>query len=177
MTLRARTALQDCKLALELLEKEEKLDLWRVHWVSALTLCRIVGHVLQKVDAWDHNEKDIIDRYYREWKSDKAEHEIFREFIENHRNALLKEYDFKQHSMIEVPILLSLNLVNLHTGEPKKLEQIASLGENIYRPILDGYREGDDARDVLKEAIDWWEKQLSVIDVELAKHRLKFQNK
>jgi hypothetical protein len=41
---------------------------------------------------------------------------------------------------------------------------VMPIGENIYRPLLDGFREGDDARDVLTEAIDWWDKELTAIE-------------
>ncbi len=42
--------------------------------------------------------------------------------------------------------------------------QIAPIGDNVYRPLLSGFREGDDARDVLSDAIDWWETELSSIE-------------
>jgi hypothetical protein len=38
------------------------------------------------------------------------------------------------------------------------------LDQNIYRPLMDGFREGEDARDVLSEAIEWWETELAAID-------------
>jgi hypothetical protein len=50
-------------------------------------------------------------------------------------------------------------------GGPQQIvDQVYPIGENIYRPILDGYREGDDARDVLADAIEWWEKELAAIE-------------
>jgi hypothetical protein len=42
---------------------------------------------------------------------------------------------------------------------------IIPIGDNIYRPLVDGIREGDDARDVLSEAIDWWEAELRAIEM------------
>jgi hypothetical protein len=29
---------------------------------------------------------------------------------------------------------------------------------------MDGFREGDDARDVLSDAITWWDEQLTLIE-------------
>ena len=42
--------------------------------------------------------------------------------------------------------------------------EVFQLDENIYRPIIDGFREGDDARDVYREALDWWDAELSFIE-------------
>jgi hypothetical protein len=45
-----------------------------------------------------------------------------------------------------------------------ELHEVVELDENIYRPMLDGPWEGDDARDVLRVAIDWWNAELDKID-------------
>ncbi len=171
MTIQARTALNDCKLALELLEEEKDFARWRVLWVSAITLCRLVGHVLEKVDAQDSAEKKLVNDAYKEWKGDTPQHEIFREFIEKHRNTLLKEYEFNQHPMEAVPVAVEFLAQNPETGETWVNRQVANLDENIYRPLLGGYREGDDARDVLGEAINWWEDQLDTLENKIYAHR------
>jgi hypothetical protein len=49
-------------------------------------------------------------------------------------------------------------LVAAHALRP--IGHVAKIGENIYRPLLDGPWEGDDARDVLTEAIEWWHASL-----------------
>jgi hypothetical protein len=52
-----------------------------------------------------------------------------------------------------------------------------SIDENIYRPILDGFREGHDARDVLTDALIWWESELDAVDVLVAgRHHSKDSN-
>jgi hypothetical protein len=61
MTARARLVLEDCKLALQLLENETDLRRWRLHWVSAIALIRAVGHVLDKVDG---KSKAVSHRVY-----------------------------------------------------------------------------------------------------------------
>ena len=48
MTQHARTVLDDCRLALQLLEEETDPQRWRIHWVAALALVRAVGHVLDR---------------------------------------------------------------------------------------------------------------------------------
>jgi hypothetical protein len=56
-------------------------------------------------------------------------------------------------------------------GPPVRLAHIGEIGENIYRPLLDGPWEGDDARDVLSEAIAWWDGQLTAVEREAARRR------
>jgi hypothetical protein len=49
----------------------------------------------------------------------------------------------------------------------KRHSEVFELGENVYRPIIQGYREGDDARDVYQDALDWWDAQLNSIDARI----------
>ena len=164
MTDRARLVLDDCRLALKLLEDETDLKRWRIHWVAAVALIRAVGHVLAKVDSNSAAAKAAARSAYHRWKSTEPEHEIFREFIERGRNTILKEYEFNIHPREEVEVVVPVNLRRVADGEMFRGGAIFPLGENIYRPLLDGFREGDDARDVLSDAIDWWEKELSTIE-------------
>ena len=53
-------------------------------------------------------------------------------------------------------------------GDLVKCGRVAKIGENIYRRLLDVPWEGDDARDILTEAIEWWKRQLDAIDSEAA---------
>lgn len=92
------------------------------------------------------------------------EHEIFREFIERERNTLLKEYEFNIHPLEDVGIVMTMKGQPIDGGELVEIGQDFKIGENIYRPLMDGPWAGDDARDVLQEAIDWWERELDLID-------------
>ena len=51
--------LEDCRMALTLLEEERDYRRWRVHWAAAVALVRAVGHVLDKVDGKDPVRKRI----------------------------------------------------------------------------------------------------------------------
>jgi len=164
MTNRAREVLSDCRLVLQMLEDEKDLRRWRIHWAAAVALIRTVGYALDKVDGKNPDVKRVASAAFKRWKSDTAEHEIFREFIERERNNILKEYQFNVHPLDEVEIAITTKLVPVQGSEPIEIQQVFPIGENIYRPLLDSYREGDDARDVLAEAIDWWEAELSAID-------------
>ena len=164
MTARARQVLGDCRVVLQLLEEETSLQRWRVHWVAALALIRAVGHVLNKVDGADPAMGRVARAAFQRWKSPEPDHQIFREFIEKERNNILKEYQFNTHPQEEIEFVLQRTLAPVGGGPPIADYQVATLGENIYRPLLDGFREGDDARDVYAEAIEWWERELSAIE-------------
>lgn len=53
MTYKAREVLDDCRLALSLLEDETDVQRWRIQWAAAVALIGAVGHVLDKVDGED----------------------------------------------------------------------------------------------------------------------------
>ncbi|TAL27605.1 MAG: hypothetical protein EPN97_17215 [Alphaproteobacteria bacterium] len=164
MTHNAREVLNDCRLALQMLEDETDLQKWRIVWAAAVALIRAVGHVLDKVDGSDKDIKEISKTLFKEWNSDAPEHLIFRDFIDQERNNLLKEYRSNVHPFESVKVLFTTTLVPVSGGEPVQEATVCGLDENIYRPMLDGTWEGDDARDVLMHAINWWGDQLNKVD-------------
>lgn len=164
MTAKARKVLEDCRVALQLLEEETDLQRWRIHWVAALALVRAVGHVLDKVDGADPALSRAARAAHQKWKGDSIEHEIFRKFIERERNIILKEYQFNVHPLEEGQVLVQTQVQRVSDGQLGELSGVFPIGDNIYRPLLDSYREGDDARDVYAEAIDWWESELTAIE-------------
>jgi hypothetical protein len=163
MPLRARSVLNDCRVAHGLLESETDDHRWRVYWVAAVALVRAVGHVLKKVDGRQSPRLGkILETLFREWNSGNPAHEIFSAFIEDERNSILKQYQFRvSQGPVEVALL---------AGDVNDLKEItaAVLDENIYRPMTSGAFEGWDARDVLESAIDWWQSQLDEIERRLA---------
>lgn len=164
MTVKAREVLSDCRLAGQMLEKEKDLQRWRVHWAAAVALVRTVGHVLDKVDGRTPAIKIAAADRYKIWKSGAPKHEIFREFIEKERNNLLKEYQINIHPVEEVSVVVRTRFQRVADGELLDTAAVFELGENIYRAMLDGPWAGEDARDVLQEAIKWWETELDTID-------------
>lgn len=171
MTLKAREVLDDGRVALSLLEEEAGIQRWRIHWAAAVALIRAVGHVLDKVDGEDPFIKQAARAAFRQWKSADPQHEIFREFIERERNNLLKEYRSDVHPLQEVALAVEFAARPVEGGPPVRFAHIGEIGENIYRPLLDGPWEGNDARDVLSEAITWWDHQLTAIEHEAARQR------
>ncbi len=54
--------------------------------------------------------------------------------------------------LAEVTLAVEFTAQPVGGGAPVRFAQIAEIGENIYRPLLDGPWEGNDARDVVSEA-------------------------
>ena len=169
MTTAAREVLSDCRLALEMLQMESDPDRWRVLWAGAVALIRAIGHVLLNVDQpSDPRVAKAGDAAHRHWKSGDPKHAIYRDFIQEERNNILKEYRSKVHPLENVDVVVRLTLQNPKTGEIEYVEDIQSLDENLFRPLVEGYGEGEDARDIYQEALDWWDQELTRIDEDIA---------
>lgn len=152
-----------------MLQAETDADRWRVHWAGGVALLRAVGHVLLNVDqATDTELAKVANAAHQQWKSADPAHAVYREFILEERNNILKEYRSKVHPLENVPVAIRLTLVHPETGEVRYLDQRADFDENLFRPLAEGYGEGEDARDIFEEAIDWWEHELAAIEQELA---------
>ena len=151
-----------------MLEAEQDMVRWRIHWAGALALVRAVGHVLHKVDGADPDVRQQVDVVYNGWKSQETKNAVFWEFIEDERNNILKDYRFNLHPLDPVDVAVMMTVRHPETGELSQLPQVVPIGENIYRPVLGGYSEGNDARDFYREALDWWKTELAAIDRTLA---------
>lgn len=148
--LHAYRVLADCKRAHELLELETRDDMFRLLWVAGIALARAVGHVLDKVDANnDARLARIVRAKFISWKQDKQTNRIFWDFIDDERNRVLKEYS---RGFLAAPINI------FAAGE------VFELNENLFNPLSDGAFAGEDCRDVLEQAIEWWEQQLTEIE-------------
>ena len=161
MTAAARRVLDDCKAALEMLEEERDEQRWRVLWIGAMALLRAVGHVLHKVDGENPDLRELIDAAYRSWTSRQSRHAVFREFIEEERNNVLKEYELNVVDSAEVYVAIA-------AGDPDAgyvaEEGPFGLDENLFRPVTAGFGEGEDARDIYREALEWWDVELSRLE-------------
>jgi hypothetical protein len=150
MGLKARNVLADCRNALDRLQEETRPKVFHLYWVAGIALARAVGHVLQKVDG-EHDDtiKRAVTSAYDAWKADRQASAIFWDFIEQERNQILKEYEV---GFLAGPIDVVAG-GDLHT-----------LDEHLFCPIADGPFAGEDCRDILEQAIAWWESQLDSIE-------------
>jgi hypothetical protein len=159
MTTTANEVLRDCEAALEDLRSGVGLH-WRTRWVSVVTLLRIVGHVLKKVDGARSPEmRAAVDAAYDQLKTTKPEPRIYWEFIEQGRNRLLKEYEFGVQQ--NVTVRLGGVWWNLATGQSGADPPGPTTYEHL---VVGGSFIGQDPRDVVQLAIEWWRSYLDKID-------------
>ena len=162
MTTYAREVLEDCKQALLEIEDGVMGRQCRIRWVAAVTLLRTVGYVLEKVDGSnDLILKRLIDKKWDNLKMTRPEPLIFWRFIDTERNNILKEYKVNAGQSVTIrPGILSINLA---TGQQAN----GPSGPTTYSyHINEGYYKGRHQREVIQEAIDWWEQYLEQIDKE-----------
>jgi hypothetical protein len=147
--LRARRVLDDCKRASELLDDAEEPSVRRVLWVATIALLRAVGHVLDKADR-QHNPfaSAAIDELWGAFKIERERHQIFWSFIESERNAVLKQYEF---GFSEEPIVVLLPDGSTHT-----------VPLDLFLPSTSV--DGEDARELVSEALAWWNSQLCRVE-------------
>jgi hypothetical protein len=149
MALTAEAVLKDCEFALTCLESEDDRRKFKLFWMAALAGLRSVGHVLKNVDgAHEPKLERAAASAFGRWKADREKHQIFWEFIEDERNALLKE---ARRGVLAIPY-------DLLAGKEGH-----SVDFQIYAPMVDGPYGGEDCRDVLKLAINWWKRELKEI--------------
>ena len=156
MTLRARLVLDDCRLALQELHAADTAALFRVRYAACCALLRTVGYVLQKVDA--ATSKPVHNRIasaWERWNDQKSEHALFWEFIDNERHRILKEY--------EPGFVYGEHMVLADDGREEALMPYI-LAPDLYVPLSDGTYAGEDVRDLIQAAIEWWELELGAID-------------
>ncbi|HOB74126.1 MAG TPA: hypothetical protein PKG54_06335 [Phycisphaerae bacterium] len=151
--MKANVVLDDCRRALNLVEGAHNDQDFRVYWVALIALLRAVGHVLDKVDAnANASLRRAVDARWAEWRRDREKHRLFWDFIEYERNSVLKTYELGVQSG-------DVDIVVQGSG----VVGVSTLDECLFKPLLDGPFAGEDGRDVAREAITWWEGQLSEI--------------
>jgi hypothetical protein len=164
MTAAARRVLRDCRLAHAMLENETRPNRFRILWVAALALVRSVGQVLDKIDGQDLRIKTAARERHKLWQKDDAKHQIFRDLIKRERDLIIHEYRSNVDPREKLPIaIIDGRLAPLSDSNPV-IDSAYEIDENIFRPLMEGRWAGEDARDVLLEAIEWWECELRMID-------------
>jgi hypothetical protein len=116
--------------------------------------------VLDNVDGErDLKLRHAIDDWWKNLKSTKPEPLIFWALIDEERNAILKEYQTRAGQ--GVTIQLSGIEINLRTGEQKSDPPNPP---TYHYTINTGPFGGREQRELLGEAIAWWEAQLNAIE-------------
>ena len=168
MTKAARKVLEDCEGALEDFKYGVQGGEWRRRWITAVVLLRTVGHVLSKVDARSDPELGkIINSEWEKLQASKPEPRIFWEFIDQIRNSILKEYEISAGQ--GVTIRPGTTHINLKTGEQTHGESLPTL---YHYTINSGYYIGREQKDILLEAIQWWDDYLKNIESKYEKSKI-----
>jgi len=146
-----RLVLDDVEQCLQWLEDEPDEFRFRMVLVAAIALVRTVGHVLRNIDSRnDEKLKRVVDDKFEAWRQNREKSKVFWEFINEERNSILKEYEFRFDF---APIVT--------TAESDHAWRV---GSNLYCPVAEGVYAGEDVRDVLKEAVAWWRRELQEIE-------------
>lgn len=157
----SKKMLQVVKTALQMFELVEDDSQVEVLWLAAITGLRAVGHVLVKTDKLNHPElANIIDPWWSELKANKqAEgNRIFFDFIEVERNDTIKEFKIKYDKQPQcIGVIQQCN--------SQTTEHIFELDGLLYIPMQDGLYAGEDVRDLIADAIKWWELQFAYMDL------------
>ena len=152
MTEAARAVLGDCRYVWDRLELCRNLQEFRVLWLSGVALVRMVGDVLHRVDSQVGTAmcQSIANAYESRQKNEK----IYKDFIKAERDQLIHTYE----SMAYTGDYIVLGV------EADGVVEMFGVDECLYKPIESGPFAGEDQRDVLKLAIDWWAQELDLID-------------
>ncbi|MEA2874562.1 MAG: hypothetical protein QOH67_4755 [Hyphomicrobiales bacterium] len=140
---RARAVMRDVYRARQSFFEAETLASSRLSWVTATTLLRAVGHTLKNIDSSRSVFlKDAVDAAFQSWRKHSSAHRIFFKFIVDERNSNLKEF----RSVLKV------------VGDPG-----ARFPEGP-EVVLEFEGELVTARQILGDAIRWWEEQVGAIE-------------
>ena len=146
MTRAAREVLEDCRGAVEEIGGGVQGRAWRRRWVAAVVLLRSVGYVLKSVDAKTSPKYALtIDAAWQGLGRTKPSPLIFWGFIDAERHNIVHEYEVGAGQGVTV---------YLGSDRPPDHHYVMNTG-----PFA-----GRDQRDLLREAISWWESYLEDID-------------
>lgn len=162
--MKSRELYVDCCSARDLLVKaiqEKKTAEAKVAWFASLAMLRAIGHVLEKVDSPGGGTafKELLKEKYDHWK----EVEIFRDFIELERNAIIKEYrsSLTVKEQCKVVKLVTVDHRTLKSKDGFSLHSTESITEFIKGSGLGSEKS---PLTTLNRALEWWDTQLKELE-------------
>jgi hypothetical protein len=154
---------------------------WVLIWAGTIALLRAVGHVLHKEDAARDARLSKEQRsWWQELNKTKPNPAIFWCFIERDRNKLLKQADLTVGQGLHIAMheaawafdTYSISASGQEPSEPAEQQcpppcsahppRSASVTYSYH--MNSGPFVGQDPRDLVRDAIEWWEEQLSDIE-------------
>ncbi len=126
-----------------MLRSDYSID-WRHNLIVALTTLRATGHVLHKIDVQRFPElRAVVEGKYKRWKQGSGDDELFKYFINDSRNQLLKTYQF-------------------NTSDDLAFEQ-EEIDSGDIDVVTEGHFKGSDVVGLLQHSATWWMKELDEI--------------
>lgn len=139
MGLEAREVLNACWDSINALDSGEYLH-WESHWRAAVTGLRAVGHTLKPTNEDDETYRAVIRAHFQRLEKERDSEHIFW-VIKKMRDLLLKNND----------------------GLPECQRMVE--GDDIRLTFT--LPDGTDGLELLREAANWWDEELSAIEEEL----------
>ncbi len=133
--------LEDCRLARSELVDGLQGPQWRIRVFTVMALLRASMHAVKKVDAVTEPMKSANASVWSERSSDP----VFKDFIDEDRNLLLKQYQLRAGQNVTVYMDLS----------PRS---------EITYTMNDGPYKGQDPRELVDQAIIWVSDYLDEVD-------------
>lgn len=153
----AEKMLHIAKTSLNMLQTVEDQDQVEVLWIAAITALRGVGHVLAKVDKYSNTIlSQKIDDWWIDLNKNKTidKNRIFFDFIDKERNDTIKVLSIHYDKGMQDILIIE----DINEKEAYFVNDV--IPQLIYIPMTDGYYEGEDIRELIEMAIEWWEKQI-----------------
>lgn len=153
------TVLSDASVAIEWLEEEDDPAKRRILYTAAISLLYAVS------DTMDRDEADHVRAFIQgarlvwkqeslDWESGRSEKfNWFYDFIRAERHKVIHEAIHSHSGDASIPVV-SFGVQEAGFSE---------LQSDIYWPLTEGPLEGIDARDALKDALDWWKRELQAL--------------
>lgn len=152
----ARRVLGDCKFVLSKIERVTDPQEFRVLWAAGITLLRTVGDVLHKVDVRNQPELRLpVEKLWTEWKEGQGADGIFFGFIKRERDEIVHRYEASFYDEETIMVLAKFD----------DSEELFDLDTDLFRPLQTGYGQGEDCREVFREAVEWWDEKLNNLAV------------
>lgn len=156
-------ALEDAGDAIVEFKQAEDVHVRRRRWVTAITLLSTINDILLNFEIERDEKIKIVETQwfselqsdYKNRQSDTNYKSIYFDFIRQERNLTVHQYLF---------MFVDQDLVV--TNQDGLEEEISAFE---WMPMVDGKYAGDDCRDLLHEAYEWWECQLKYMEQEVSK--------
>jgi hypothetical protein len=167
---RAREVLDYCRYGLAELQKNPVGNEWILRWVGTLALLRTVDEVLKNVDA---QSNPLLAKARSNWKNElkRSQPALYCEFILGDANKLLHQAEIRAGQSASVTIVGAAADARAAGEEKPPLPKASSPKpiSSVSYQMNSGTFVGRDPRDVVREAIEWWEDQVATLEQEAAK--------